>query len=169
MSKKVTFSTPKPPPNILVKKTLKIWDWAKHDLPPGAHSNTMRQAVNWHKFLIGPAYLLMLIYYKIDLETNPRAIQLMIMHGTYGWTWLYKDLHFPDKAWNRPVTRVSAVAFFLGLNLLWANMYCHIFPGTCPGDMIFREWWWQHLGLVSFIWGIWWHYSRVDLWNYIGI
>ena len=165
MSKKVrfkeSFSNNKPEPSILVQKILNTWEYAKHDLPPGKHTNTMRQAVNWHKFLIGPAYLLMLIYYGVDLETNPRAVQLMIMHGTYGWTWLYKDLHFPDKAWNKPVTFVSGISFFLGLNLLWANMFCHIHPDIdmCPGGMIFKEWYYQHIGLLSFVWGMWWHYG----------
>merc|ERR1712110_399593 len=112
----------KPQPNGLVAGVLRVWDWAKHDLPPGGKTNTMRQAVNWHKFLTGPAYFLMMVYYNVDFESNPRAIQLMIMHWTYGWTWLYKDLHFPDAAWNRPVTKTSGLAFFLGLNLLWCNM-----------------------------------------------
>ncbi len=41
------------------------------------------------------------------------------MHGTYGLTWLMKDLLFPDPNWQRPATILSCIVGAIGLASYW--------------------------------------------------
>jgi hypothetical protein len=41
----------------------------------------------------------------------------LVLHGTYGWLWLLKELYTPDKAWDARVTPSGSVLAFL---LLWS-------------------------------------------------
>lgn len=41
------------------------------------------------------------------------------MHGSYGFIWVFKDLVFPDKSWDRLVTVPSAIGGAGVLVLYW--------------------------------------------------
>lgn len=63
----------------------------------------------------------------------------LALHGTYGYTWLVKDLAFPNKAFERRITIGSVLFLYLGLNaaywsLPWLFISRHVGPS---GPMLF--------------------------------
>jgi protein-S-isoprenylcysteine O-methyltransferase Ste14 len=45
----------------------------------------------------------------------------LVMHGSYGLTWLVKDAWFPDASWEKPATPCSVVVLFCCLTLFWSS------------------------------------------------
>ena len=61
----------------------------------------MRYYVNLHKGGMAFYILAMMLYYN-NFSTG--AYLYLVMHGSYGYFWILKDIVFPDPSFYRPVT-----------------------------------------------------------------
>jgi protein-S-isoprenylcysteine O-methyltransferase Ste14 len=92
---------------------------------------TVRQCVNLHKLLVLPIFLCILYNYGGDdpfaftQPFGPAALMLMVTHGLYGLMWVHKDIFFPDRAWQAPMSPVGfIVVFSWPLGTYYLDMYC---------------------------------------------
>lgn len=85
-------------------------DWYMHRLPGGPAWIQPRQAINLHKFMVGPVVLsLMLATDNFTLA----AWLYLALHGTYGVLWVAKDAAFGDPSWEGRATLVSGLGVFI--------------------------------------------------------
>jgi len=133
---------------------------------------TARQCINLHKLLVVPVYLAMIYHFGGDLSLTqkwgPAAAVLLVCHGTYGFFWVYKDIWFPDPAWQTPMNYLGFVTIFAyPLGAYYLPMFCLV-SRKCPvgyfgeGD----EPWLLALGLWIYIIGFFYHFCG-DLQKYV--
>jgi len=105
----------------------------------GSPPFTWRQMINTHKLSIFFVYLLILRVWGSDTpftfegkSYGPCAMMLLICHSFYGISWLFKDVHFPDYNWRKPL---SITGFISGLiipfGLYYSPMFCLV-SQKCP-------------------------------------
>jgi protein-S-isoprenylcysteine O-methyltransferase Ste14 len=81
-----------------------------HRLPGGAGRTSPRVAINLHKATVG------LVVLALMLRSGDRSLAAwlyLVLHGTYGLSWLVKDVAFPDPAWRGRASIASAIATFV--------------------------------------------------------
>jgi protein-S-isoprenylcysteine O-methyltransferase Ste14 len=78
---------------------------------------------------------------RTPAATAPAAWIYLAMHGSYGLTWLIKDLNFPDPHWQNRITIPASVAALCGLGLYWSFGWLLISGTAHP-----------HYPLPDFIW-----------------
>jgi steroid 5-alpha reductase family enzyme len=96
-------------------------DWLLHDAFGGPRPLKFSWIINLQKggtfcFL---GFLMWFYSGRTAAATGIAAWIYLAMHGSYGLSWLAKDLSFPDAGWNVPITLVSSVFALAGLALYW--------------------------------------------------
>ena len=81
-------------------------DWLTYRLPPGKPFIPMYIYVNLHKGGMPFLLFFFMCYYN---NFSNGAWFYLFLHGTYGCFWMLKDLVFPDKAFQEPVTLLSFI------------------------------------------------------------
>lgn len=105
-------------------------EWLLTEFGGGPRSLRIDHAVNVQKFVtIGYIYLLM-VYFD---NFSPAAWVYLGLHGIYGYTWLIKDLAFPNSTLSKRTTIPGLLAFYALLGpsywaLPWLFMSRHIDP-----------------------------------------
>ena len=99
----------------------RINDWLLHDALGGPRPLKFSWIINFQKggtfFFLG---LLMWFYSgRTPAATSTAAWIYLALHGSYGLTWLLKDLNFPDPNWHVRITLGSSVYALFGLGLYW--------------------------------------------------
>ena len=124
----------------------------------------VRNALNFHKILVFPAYLTILYLNNESLFSIPTNLRLVILfHTIYGILWVIKDINFPDYSWQAHATLGSVFNMFVVLSILYYSpIYCN-FPSTrCPGGNVVNseneEILFQSLGVISYVFGIFCHF-----------
>jgi len=80
----------------------------------------MHYSINLFKLLNGPAMFLLMYYYK---NFTPTAILFTSLYGLYGIIWIFKDIIFPDRRFQRLVSIPSSIAIGIVLIIYWWNGY----------------------------------------------
>jgi protein-S-isoprenylcysteine O-methyltransferase Ste14 len=99
----------------------RINDWLLHDAFGGPRPLKFSWIINFQKggtfFFLG----LLMWYYsaRTPAATSTAAWVYLALHGSYGLTWLLKDLTFPDPNWQVRITLGSSVYALTGLGLYW--------------------------------------------------
>jgi protein-S-isoprenylcysteine O-methyltransferase Ste14 len=96
-------------------------NWLLHDAFGGPRPLKFSWIINFQKggtFLFLGA-LMWLYAGRTPSATSTAAWIYLAMHGTYGLTWLLKDLTFPDPNWQVRITLGSSVYALIGLGLYW--------------------------------------------------
>ncbi|MES2149308.1 MAG: DUF1295 domain-containing protein [Pseudomonadota bacterium] len=88
------------------------------------------QAINGQK-VCTVLFILGLMYWYDNFSLG--AWVYLALHGTYGYTWLVKDLAFPNGAFSKRITIGALCVLYVGLNaaywsLPWLFMSRHIAP-----------------------------------------
>ena len=150
----------KPQPSKWVLTLNKINDYLMTSVGCGPKILQTRHGINAHKVPISIAYLLIMFFYDLDFtsELGHRACLLLTVHGIYGILWLYKDRHFPDANWSKPATVGSVLLLFFGLFFYYTPML-FLVSGYVPQLRIFDHVAFIYVGLVFYIFGIFFHYT----------
>ena len=112
------------------KKCFDLTEHAVTDLGGGPRTLRLDQAVNLQKFVTVFAIYGMMHYFD---NFSLAAWIYLGLHGVYGYTWLIKDLAFPNTAFEKRITISSLLMLLVGLNLLywslpWLFLSRHIEP-----------------------------------------
>jgi protein-S-isoprenylcysteine O-methyltransferase Ste14 len=109
-------------------------DWMLFDIGGGPRPLKLATVINLQK--AGSfSFLALLMWWYADrtpAATSTAAWLYLAMHGTYGLTWLLKDLLFPDPNWQRRATIASCVVGALGLALYWVAGWLLISGAVVP-------------------------------------
>ena len=97
-------------------------DWLLGNIGGGPRPLKFAWVINFQK---GGTFLflgaLMWFYSsRSPAATGPGAWIYVALHGSYGLTWLLKDLNFPDPHWQNRITIGASVAALCGLGLYWS-------------------------------------------------
>lgn len=109
-------------------------DWMLFDIGGGPRPLKLATVINLQKAGSFP-FLAFLIWWYADrnpVATSTAAWLYLAMHGTYGLTWLLKDLLFPDPNWQRPATIPSCIVGAIGLGLYWLGGWLLISGTVTP-------------------------------------
>jgi protein-S-isoprenylcysteine O-methyltransferase Ste14 len=103
------------------------------DLGGGPRPLKLATIINLQKAGTFPVVALMMWYYadKTPAATSTAAWLYLAMHGSYGLTWLLKDLNFPDPNWQHRATIGSCIAVALFLAAYWLAGWV-IISGVSP-------------------------------------
>jgi len=93
----------------------------------------LKYAVNLHKGLTFIYVLALMFFY--DNFTMGAWIYLAL-HGTYGFMWLLKDRLFPDRQWEKEVSKGFAVFAWCALGLYWIAPWLLISRGLQPAPAV---------------------------------
>lgn len=89
---------------------------------------TIRQGINLHKLLVVPVYVYSILHVNgglsFDQSYSVAAALLLCLHGFYGFAWVYKDIFFPDPAWQKPMSPLGFVIIFTLLGSYYLPMHC---------------------------------------------
>eukprot|EP00944_MAST-04C_sp_MAST-4C-sp1_P009663 g9663.t1 len=126
----------------------------------------VRNALNAHKLMVGPAYFMMLYWKDQTFFTISSNLQLLIVfHVIYGVLWVVKDIAYPDVSWKSPATLASVLNMFFTLSCLYYSpLYCPVlFPDICPMGDLYSQYnnygnLIQSLGIVLYVLGMFFHF-----------
>lgn len=97
-------------------------DYMLHDLGGGPRPLKFAWIINAQKagtfFFLG--FLMWFYSDKTSAATSATAWVYLAMHGTYGLTWLLKDLTFPDPNWQKRITIGSSLYAAFALAMYWS-------------------------------------------------
>lgn len=99
----------------------KFNDWLLFDIGGGPRPLQLATVINLQKAGSFPVMALLMGLYadETPAATSTAAWLYLAMHGSYGLTWLMKDLLFPDPNWQRRATIASCIVGLCGLALYW--------------------------------------------------
>jgi len=132
-------------------------------------SFTFRQCINLHKLLIFPIYVYILYAHNdggnpFDLSGKsygPSALMILVGQSLYGLMWVFKDVHFGDPSWLKPLRPISFVLTFIyPLAMYYLPMFCLV-SEQCPGGTFGSgsEPWVVGYGLFCYIIGVFYHFG----------
>ena len=112
------------------------FNYMAFDVGGGPRTLRLDHAINVQKF-VTVFFIFGLMNYYDNFSLG--AWVFLGLHGTYGYTWVVKDLAFPNKSFEQRVTIGSLVAIYCGLNLAywslpWLFISRHVEPS---GPLIF--------------------------------
>lgn len=109
-------------------------DWMLFDIGGGPRPLKLAIVINIQKAGSFPflAFLIWIYADRTSTATSTAAWLYLAMHGTYGLTWLVKDLLFPDPNWQRRATIASCVIGAFGLGLYWLGGWLLISGTVTP-------------------------------------
>ena len=95
--------------------------WMMFDIGGGPRPFKLATIINLQKAGTFPVMALLMWYYagKTPAATSTAAWLYLAMHGSYGLTWLLKDLRFPDANWQGRATILSSITDAAALALYW--------------------------------------------------
>jgi protein-S-isoprenylcysteine O-methyltransferase Ste14 len=93
----------------------------------------LKYAVNLHKGTTFFVVLGMMFYYQ-NFTLGPWLY--LALHGTYGFMWLLKDRIFPDRQWEKEVSRGYGVFAFCALGLYWIAPFLLVSGTSTPSPEI---------------------------------
>lgn len=117
------------------------------DVGGGPRTLRLDHAINLQKLItVSVIYAMMHWYDNFSLG----AWVYLGLHGVYGYTWLIKDLAFPNHAFQQRMTIGALVVLYGGLNLLywslpWLFISRHVEPG---GALLFAAIFMHTLGVA---------------------
>ena len=126
----------------------------------------VRNALNAHKLMVGPAYFLILYWKDQTFFTIPSNLRILILfHVFYGILWVVKDIAYPDLSWKSPATLASVLNMFFTLSCLYYSpLYCPILlADICPMGNLYTQYksyadLIQSLGIIFYVLGIFLHF-----------
>lgn len=91
------------------------------DLGGGPRPFKLATVINLQKAGTFPVIALLMWFYAgtTPVATSTAAWLYLAMHGSYGLTWLLKDLAFPDPSWQRRSTIISSIVTLGFLSTYW--------------------------------------------------
>ncbi|MFM8346700.1 MAG: steroid 5-alpha reductase, partial [Bacteroidota bacterium] len=89
----------------------------------------LKYAVNLHKGVTF-IYVLALMFFYDNFTMG--AWLYLALHGTYGFIWLLKDQVFPDRQWEKQVSKGFAIFAWFALALYWIAPWLLISRGLQP-------------------------------------
>lgn len=109
-----------------------VVDYLHHCRPIGGPiAFTARQPINLHKGFVGVVYAAILSSFggpsafTFKQPFGPAALVLFVCHSIYGFSWLTKDLFYPDASWMKPGSPLGVVAVFIyPLGVYYLPMWC---------------------------------------------
>eukprot|EP00494_Astrolonche_serrata_P025513 UN25774 len=120
-----------------------------------------RQAINIHKLMVLPVYVYMIYFFVGTTYTElPINIKLLVItQSIYGFLWVWKDIYFPDPAWQSSQTLASFLTMLTMLNgFYYSPMICFTWD-ICPmGDYFNGSPIYVTIGMVSYTFGMFFHY-----------
>ena len=110
----------------------------------------LKHPINLHKATT-PLFVvaLMWLYQNFTLA----AWVYLVLHGTYGVLWLFKDRLFPDRQWEQEISIPMGIVTFGFLGLYWVAPLLLISQGTVPSL------WLVSLAIFVNIVGVFLHYA----------
>lgn len=109
-----------------------------------------KHIINLHKFLTAPfIFTLMLLYNNF---TTVAGVYL-VLHGTYGILWLFKDRIYPDQQWEKEISISFAIFLFAILGLYWVAPF--IIVGQNSEPLLFV----MLIAIAIYIFGIFFHFA----------
>jgi hypothetical protein len=87
------------------EKTIPMQTHVTFELGPGPPLFKMNRVVNWNKGMV-PFYIFALMLHFQNF--TPGMWVYLVLHGSYGFFWVFKDMVFPDKGFARKQTLSSA-------------------------------------------------------------
>jgi hypothetical protein len=99
------------------------------DIPIPPRRFKIRHAVNLHKALTGVVVAAMMWF---SGTTHAAAWLYLGLHGSYGISWLIKDVAYPDRSWQQEATLGSVVFTFLAMTVYWVAPALLMFQGPAP-------------------------------------
>lgn len=93
----------------------------------------LKYAVNLHKG-VTVLYVLALMFFYDNFTMG--AWLYLALHGTYGFMWLLKDQVFPDRQWEKQVSKGFAVFAWFALGLYWIAPWLLISRGLQPSPPV---------------------------------
>jgi steroid 5-alpha reductase family enzyme len=106
------------------------------------------------------AVLLMMSIYK--QWENPTAWVYLALHGSYGFLWILKGKHFPDRQWEKPAGVFFTLIGIAALCLYW------IAPLLLTSHNVHIPYWLIAICIIVYIFGIFLHFSA-DMQKYISL
>ena len=101
------------------KKCFDVSEYVIFDLGGGPRTLRLEQAINLQKFITVFVIFGMMHYFD---NFSLGAWVYLGLHGVYGYTWLIKDLSFPNSAFAKRITIGGLLAVFVGLNLFYWSL-----------------------------------------------
>lgn len=127
-----TKGTPQPQKQVPVwaQTAYRVSDYLVSDLGGGPRTLRLDHAINLQKLITVFAVLGMMYWHE---NFSTAAWVYLGLHGIYGYTWLIKDLAFPNKAFEKRITIGALFVLYGGLNffywsLPWLFLSRHIEP-----------------------------------------
>lgn len=99
------------------------------DIPIPPRRFKIRHAVNLHKALTGVVVAAMMWF---SGTTHAAAWLYLGLHGSYGISWLIKDVAYPDRSWQQEATLGSVMFTFLAMTVYWVAPALLMFQGPAP-------------------------------------
>jgi len=129
------------------KRLHSLTDHLIYDLGGGPRTLRLDHAINIQKVVTVFVIYGMMHWYD---NFSVAAWVYLGLHGVYGYTWLLKDLAFPNHAFSKRMTIASLGVLYGGLNLLywalpWLFISRHLEPG---GAMLFAAIFLHTLGVA---------------------
>lgn len=101
------------------RRLYKLTDHLIFDLGGGPRTLRLDHAINLQKMTTVLVIYAMMHWYE---NFSLGAWVYLGLHGVYGYTWLIKDLAFPNHAFSKRVTIGALVVLYGGLNLLYWSL-----------------------------------------------
>lgn len=104
-----------------IQKLNKLNRWLLFDMGGGPRPFKLAWVINLQKGGSFPFFALLIWYYadKTPAATSDASWIYLALHGSYGMTWLMKDLFFPDANWQGRATLPSCLFGVVGLAAYW--------------------------------------------------
>ena len=122
VTRPVTQADPSRSAPAWAQRMRRINDWLLHDALGGPRPLKFSWIINFQKggtfFFLG--FLMWFYAGRTPAATSTAAWIYLALHGSYGLTWLLKDLNFPDPNWQVRITLPSSLYALFGLGLYWS-------------------------------------------------
>ncbi|NQV49241.1 MAG: DUF1295 domain-containing protein [Candidatus Marinimicrobia bacterium] len=125
--------------------------YISHDLFGGPRILRFNWVINFQKGMTA-FWVLGLMYYYQNFSTQ--AWVYLALHGSYGFSWILKDVIFPDARWQKNITLAGGmVAILAVLGPYWVAPYLLISPVLGPLHHG-ADWFWMTLAIFSYSLGL---------------
>jgi protein-S-isoprenylcysteine O-methyltransferase Ste14 len=108
------------------------------------------------------AFVVLLLMALYQQWHNPTAWVYLALHGSYGWLWVLKSWHFPDRQWQQPTTLWYGLVIWGGLTLYW------IAPWLITSQGVMVPAWYLGMCIALYTCGVFFHFTS-DMQKYISL
>ncbi len=125
--------------------------YISHDLFGGPRILRFNWVINFQKGMTAVWVLGLMYYYQ---NYSAQTWVYLALHGSYGFSWILKDVIFPDARWQKNITLAGGmVAILAVLGPYWVAPYLLISPVLGPLHHG-ADWFWMTLAIFSYSLGL---------------